>query len=96
MKPDALRVLDRALVEAVDLELQPVEVELEQQVALKEPRGLVGEPAATELGMDREPAEIRDAVALVGDVEAHQAGTPPFAVLLDLDHEAAGLLRLGA
>ena len=61
----ALGVRDGALVEAVDLELEAVEAELAEQVALEEPRSLVGEPAAAEVGVDREPAEPRDPAALV-------------------------------
>ena len=38
----------RALVEAVDLELDPVEAALVEQVPLEEPRRVVGEPAAAE------------------------------------------------
>ena len=38
---DPLGVGDRALVEAVDLQLQPVEAELEQEVALELSRGLL-------------------------------------------------------
>ena len=61
----ALGVRDGALVEGVDLELEPVEAELAEQVALEQPRRLVGEPAAAEVRVDREPAEPRDPVALV-------------------------------
>ena len=50
----ALGVAHRALVEAVDLELEAVEAEVEDQVALEEPRRVVGEPAAPEVRVDRE------------------------------------------
>jgi hypothetical protein len=80
----------RALVEAVDLELEPVVAEVEDQVPLEQPRGLVGETTAAEVRMHRERAEVRDPAALVGDLEAHQPGRLP----VELDHEAAELLRL--
>src|SRR5262249_38944813 len=51
--------------------------------------------APTVVGVHRETTEVCDAVALVREVERHRAGAPPVAVLLDLDHEAAGLLGLG-
>ena len=54
-----------ALVEAVDLELEPVEAELEDQEALEEARGLVGDPAPAEPRVDREPAETRDPASFV-------------------------------
>src|SRR5207248_5942603 len=79
------------LVEAVDLELEAVEAELEQEVALEDPRGVVGEAAAAEVGMNREVAEICDPRAAVRELEAHQPGAPPLSVVLDLDHEAAEL-----
>ena len=50
----------RPLVEAVDLELDPVEAALVDQVALEEPRRVVGEPAAAEGGMDGEAADVDD------------------------------------
>ena len=40
--------------------------------------------------MDREPAELGDPAALVLDAEAHHAGR----LAVDLDHEAAEVLRL--
>ncbi len=84
-----LRMLDGALVEPVDLELEPVEVEVEQQMALKETSRVVGQAAAPEVGVHREAAEIRDSAAPVLKVEAHHAGAAPLAVLLDFDHEPA-------
>ena len=43
---------DRPLVEAVAGQLEPVKAELREQVALREPSGVVGEPAAAMVGMD--------------------------------------------
>src|SRR4051812_11035110 len=81
---------DGALVERVDLELEAVEAELAEQVALEEPRRLVGEPAAAEVGVDREPAEPHDPAALVDPGEAHHPG----ALVVELDHEAPDRLGL--
>ena len=64
-------------------------------MALEETRRFVRELAPAEVGMDGEAAEVGDPVALVREVEAHRAGAAPLSVLLDLDHEAAGLLRFG-
>ena len=52
MKPGALRMAHRALVEAVDLHLEAMEAELVEEVPLEEPRGRVG---------DLRAAEVRDA-----------------------------------
>src|SRR5437764_2901871 len=82
-------VAHRALVEAVDLELQPVVAEVEE-VALEEPRRLVGKAPAAEARVHRERPEVRDPAALVGDLQAHQACR----FSIQLDHEAAELLRL--
>ena len=79
----------RALVEPVDLELEPVQAEVEQQVALKELRRLVGKTAAAKIRMNREISEVRNPRAAVNELEAHRAGASPVGVLLDLDHEAA-------
>ena len=84
----------RALVEAVDLELEPVVSELEQEL-LELARRPVRDAPAAKGRVDREAAEIRDPAAPVGDLEAHHAGRAPFAVVEHLDHEAAVLLRLG-
>jgi hypothetical protein len=72
-----------------------VEVEVDEQVALEEARRFVRELAAAIVGVDGEPAKVRDPVALVREVEGHRAGAAPRSVLLDLDHEPSGLLRLG-
>ena len=59
------------LVEAVALELQPVEAEVVEQVTLQLPRRFVGDPTAAEIRMRRKTAKIRDLAALVRDVESH-------------------------
>ena len=53
----------RALVEAVDLELDPVEAELADQVVLEQARGVVGEPSAAEAWMDGDAADVCDPAA---------------------------------
>src|SRR5262249_61706706 len=53
---DALGVADRAVVEAVDLELQAVEPEIEQEVTLEDARRLLGEPLSAEARVERETA----------------------------------------
>ncbi len=86
-----LGMLDRPLVEPVDLELQPVVVQVDEQVALKNVRRLVGEVAAAKVRVHRQSAEVRDAAAAVRDVVTEDPRAPPVAVLLDLDHEPPGL-----
>src|SRR5665213_2434547 len=71
----ALRLRDRALVEAVDLQLDPVQVEVDEQMALELAHGLVADPAAAEARMDREPPRLRDPAALVDEAEADRACT---------------------
>src|SRR5262249_17529210 len=90
-----LGVVLRPLVEAVDLELETVEAQVEKQVTLKQLRRIVGDSVPPKVRMDREIAEVRDAGTLVGELEAHPARTNPAAVPLDLDHEPSELLRLG-
>src|SRR5439155_17519765 len=91
----ALGMALRPLVEAVDLELEAVEAELQEQVALKQPGGVVGETAAAKVRMDRQISEVGDPRATVGDLEAHRASRAPLAVPLDLDHEASEFVRFG-
>ena len=79
-----------ALVEAVDLELDPVEAALADQVVLQEACGVVGEPAAAEVGMDRDAADVRDPAADVRPLPEHRAG----AVAVQLDDEQAALLGI--
>ena len=68
-----------------------MEAELVEEMALEEPRRLVRDLPAAEVGMDRQPAEVGDAVPPAAAREAHRAG--PLAV--DLDHEHAEHVRLG-
>src|ERR671939_1924633 len=74
---DPLRVAHRPLVEAVDLELQPVVVEVEEEVPVEHPRRLVGHPPPAEVRMHREPVEMRDPAAAVRHLERHAPGEPP-------------------
>ena len=80
----------RPLVEAVDLELEPVEATFADQVVLQAPRGVVGEPAAAEVRVDRDPADVRDPATGVRPLPEHRTG----AVTLQLDDEQAALLRV--
>src|SRR5581483_10345770 len=80
-----------ALVEGVDLELEPVEAELVEQEALELPRRVVRDPPAAEARVDGEALDPRDPVPLVRDVKAERARR----LAVDLDHEAAERLRLG-
>src|SRR2546429_1523503 len=72
-----LGMLLRALVEAVDLELEPVEAEVEEQVALKELRRFIRQPAAAEVGVHRERAEVRNPAAAGGGPQPPPARRPP-------------------
>src|ERR671925_2098821 len=73
----ALGVTNRPVVEAVALELEAVEAEIEQQVALEEPGRVVGEPAAAEVAVDRQPAEARNPASPVRERELHHPGARP-------------------
>src|SRR4029453_4317389 len=84
---------DRTLIEGVALELEPVEVEVEDQVPLEEARGFVRELATPIVGVDSEPAEAGDPIPLVDRGESHLSGARPFVIVRPLDHEAARLLR---
>ncbi len=80
----------RTLVEAVDLELQPVETEVADQVALECASGDVGHMLPTEVGVDRESSEVGDPAPDVRALEAHRSGGRA----VDLDHEDAERVRL--
>ena len=87
-EPRALGVPLCTLVEAVDLELDPVKAKLSDQIVLQEPGGVVGEPAAAEVGMDGEAAHVGDPAAAVTEAPAHRA----CGLAVELDgEEAAGL-----
>ena len=79
-----------SLVEAVDLELDPVEATLADQVMLEQARGVVGEPAATEAGMDRDASDVRDPAADVRPPPEQRART----LSVELDHEQPALLGI--
>ena len=66
---------DRPFVEAVDLQLDPVEVELDEEVALEQPRDLVADPASAVARVDDEASRFGDPVRLVRTVEADAPGT---------------------
>jgi hypothetical protein len=53
---DPLGMANRALVEAVTGELEPVVAELQEQMPLQEARSVVRRMPAAEVGMDREAA----------------------------------------
>ena len=85
---------ERSLVEAVAGQLEAMEAEVEQEVALQQASGFVGDAAAPEVWMHRQHFELRDPVRLADLVVAHRAG----AGAVDLDDEApeAGGLALRA
>src|SRR5438094_4255990 len=56
--PRKLRMPLSALVEAVDLELEPVEPEIDDQVALEQACRLDPDPPAAEPRIDGEPAKV--------------------------------------
>src|ERR687885_973961 len=93
---DPLRMAHRPLVEAVDLELQPVVVEVEEEVPVEHARRLVGHPTAAVIRMHGEPVEVRDPAAAVRHLERHAAGEPPAVAgpVVDLDHKASVVVRL--
>ena len=58
--PRSLGVAEGPVVEAVDLHLDAMEPEVEDQMALERPRGLVGDPASAEGRVEGEAAHRRD------------------------------------
>src|SRR4029079_18788672 len=60
---DPLRVAPRPLVEAVDLQVPPVVVEVEEEVPVEHPRRLVGQTLSPELRVHCEPIQMRDPAA---------------------------------
>jgi hypothetical protein len=74
--------------------LDAVEVEVEDQVALEEPRGVVGEAAPAEGRMHGEPLQLRDPAPPVDAFETERAGLAPAVVLEHLDDEAPEGIRL--
>src|SRR5262249_43912924 len=81
----------RPLVEAVDLELQTVEPEVEDQVTLEVAGRHVRHPLPAEVGVNRKPTEVRDPAADVRALEPHGPG----ALAVDLDDEDTESVRFG-
>ena len=90
----ALGMRERALVEAVDLQLDAMEAEIDEQMPLEEPRRVDADATSAKARVDREAAGLDDSVALVDAVECDAAG----GLSVDLDHEPAERvgLALGA
>src|SRR3954471_16254239 len=76
---DALAVPDRAVVEAVAGELEAVEAELDEEVALKPPRRLVGDATPPVARVHGEAADARDPVRLADRLERQRPRAPPYA-----------------
>src|SRR5581483_5755647 len=87
---DALGEALRALVEAVDLELEPVVAEHAEQLVAQEPRRLGGDASAAVTRVDGEAGELRDPAASVHGRELDNAD----ALTGALDDEEAELSRL--
>src|SRR5205814_2232164 len=85
----ALGVVDRAFVEAVALELDPVVAELAEEKLDEQARRRVGEAPAAKARMDGEPLEPRDPAALVRDGEAEHPSRRPPVPLGHLQNESA-------
>src|SRR6478609_8360896 len=64
-EPDALRVADRRLVEAVTRELEAVKAELVDQVALQQPRTRVRDAPSPKRRGNRQRLQVHDAMNLV-------------------------------
>src|SRR6185295_12069616 len=88
---DPFGMAERALVEGVDLDLQSVEVELADQVALELARSLVADALTPVGGRDREGAHGGDRGASVDALPGR--GSHPLA--LDREDHHAEVLRLG-
>ena len=82
----AFGVALRPLVEPVDGHLETVVAEVEDEVALEEPRALVGESASAEGRVHGEAAAARDPVPRADAVERER----PRGRAVELDDEAAG------
>jgi hypothetical protein len=92
--PHTLAEAHRPLVELVDLELEAVVAEVEEDVTLELTGRVVGDPAAAEVRVDGEPAEVCDPAAPVDLLELDHAGELP--VLLDHEDAELGRLTQGA
>src|SRR5690349_2145547 len=93
-KAHALRVANGTVVEPVALQLEAVEAEVVQEVALKLARSLVGDALPAKVRVGGEAAEVRDPAAPVRDVERHRACALPPSAVRHVDHEPPGLERL--
>src|ERR687888_2456161 len=83
-------VRDRPLVEAVDLQLDAMEAELEQEMTLEEPRRRLAEAAAAEARRHGEAAGLGDPAPLVHAVEADH----PRTLAVHVDDEPPERVRL--
>jgi phosphoribosylformylglycinamidine synthase len=90
LETDTLRVSLRTLVEAVDLELEPVVAEILKEMALQLARRFVGHALPAVVRMDCETLEMSDPRATVFHLEAHRARTSA----VHLDDEAAVRRRI--
>ncbi len=81
--PGALGVPERALVEPVDLHLDPMEAEVAEEVTLDRPSGLDADALPPEARVDREPADRGDPRAPVHALP----GRRPRRFPVDLDDE---------
>src|SRR5215210_2838375 len=72
-EPGPLEMPDGAVVEPVALELHTMEVEVEDQVTCYELGRLRGEASPSEVGMEHDPVELRDAAPPVPGRERHRA-----------------------
>src|SRR5262249_13581496 len=85
-----LGVSDRALVEAIDLQLEAMKAELDQQAMLEQPGRSVRDPPAARGRVHRQPFQARDLRSRVHGLESEPTG----ALAVDFDHETTELARL--
>src|SRR4051812_49133250 len=65
----ALRLRDCALVEAVDLEPDTMQIEVDEEMPLEDADRRVADAPAAEARLDGEPSRLGDPVGLVHDME---------------------------
>jgi hypothetical protein len=86
----SLEMAEGGLVEAVDLDLNSVVVEVEDEMTNEQPGRGGRKPSAAVGWLEHDRVEVGDAAPAVGDVECHRAcGLPT-----DLDHESSVKLGL--